>query len=237
MKRLLLGTAVLALASAVAATAGPVADFQNAYRQMYGAYRAALFKTNAGDAEGSAAAMGKFAAQFEAIAAQYGDAPPPQYEDDPLWGETMAEAGTLAATAQAQIAAGALAEAHETLEGVRETFAALHVRNGVLTFSDRMNAYHAEMEHLLGMDLSSLDEAKMSEVHERAAVLAYLADEVLAAPPAEATGNEEYSKLAAGFEASVKALLDAARSGDPEAVRKAVAQVKKPYSMLFVKFG
>jgi hypothetical protein len=236
MKRILLGGA-FALAALSSASAGPVSDFENAYRQMYGAYRAALFKTNMGDAEASTGAMGKFASQFAALDATYGDAPPPHYADDPLWGETMAEAGRLAGQAKAQIAAGELAEAHETLEGVREVFGDLHIRNGVETYSDRMNAYHAEMEHLLGLDIAALDDAMIGDVRERAAVLAYLAADVLGAPPAEAEGNAEYATLAAAFEASVTALLDAARTGDPEAVRKAVSQVKKPYSMLFVKFG
>lgn len=235
MKRILLGSA-FALAS-LSAAAGPVSDFNTAYQQMYGAYRTALFKTNSGDAGGSAAAMGKFATQFDALAASYGDAPPPQYEDDPLWGETMAEAARLASEAQAQIDAGALPDAHETLEGVREVFSGLHIRNGVETFSDRMNAYHAEMEHLLGLDMAALDEGMMSEVHERAAVLAYLAEQVLAAPPAEAEGNADYAMLAAKFDASVKALMTAVRSGDPAAVKQAVSEVKKPYSMLFVKYG
>lgn len=236
MKRLLLGSA-FALAALTAATAGPVNDFENAYRQMYGAYRAALFKTNAGDAAASAEAMGKFEKLLGSLEATYGDAPPPQYEDDPLWGETMAEAAGLAATAQAQIEGGALPEAHETLEGVREAFSALHLRNGILTFSDRMNAYHAEMEHLLALNLAALDPAMMAEIHERAAVLAYLAADVLASPPAEAAGSEDYAKLAAGFEKSVNTLLAAVRGGDPEAVKAAVAEVKKPYSMFFVKFG
>lgn len=237
MNRILLGSVALTIASSIAAYAGPVSDFESAYRQMYGAYRTALFKTNAGDAEGSAAAMAKFAGQFEALSATYASAPPPQYEDDPMWDETMAAAAELTSAAQTKVATGELAEAHETLEGVREIFGDLHIRNGVQTYSDRMNAYHAEMEHVLGLDMSALDDAMMSEIHERAAVLAYLADEVLAAPPAEATGNEEYAKLSAAFEASVNSLLDAARSGDPEKVKAAVAALKKPYSILFVKFG
>ena len=32
------------------------------------------------------------------------------------------------------------------------TFGELHIRNGLYTFSDRMNTYHAKMEHVLGND-------------------------------------------------------------------------------------
>ena len=72
---------------------------------------------------------------------------------------------------------------HATLEAVREAFGALHARNGIETFSDRMNAYHAQMEHILGLDLSALDAAGKQAMLEQAAVLAYLAQDVLAGPP------------------------------------------------------
>ena len=188
MKRFLLG-GFFAVAALSSANAGPVSDFENAYRQMYGAYRTALFKTNTGDVGASTGAMANFTNQFDALSATYAAAPPPQYEDDPLWGDAMTEVTRLAAAAKARIDAGDLAQAHETLEGVREVFSALHLRNGVQTFSDRMNAYHAEMEHLLALDMAVLDGAMMSEIHERAAVLSYLAVVVIALPPADAAAR------------------------------------------------
>ncbi|CUH63326.1 hypothetical protein TG4357_00606 [Thalassovita gelatinovora] len=236
MKRLLLA-GVFALATFGSATAGPVSDFEDVYRQMYGAYRIVLFKTNLGDVGASTEAMTSFTSQLDALSATYGAAPPPHYEDDPHWDDTMAEVTQLAAATKALIDAGELAEAHEVLEAVREAFSALHIRNGIQTFSDRMNAYHAEMEHLLALDMATLDAKMMTKVHERAAVMSYLAAEVIATPPADATGNDAYAKLVADFDISVSALLDAVRSGDPDAVKAAVGKVKKPYSLLFVKFG
>ncbi len=237
MKRILLGGAAITLFALQAASAGPVSDFEASYRQMYGSYRAALFKTNSGDQQGSTGAMGQFASQLAALDAAYGDAPPPQYADDPLWGEAMSEAERLTAEAQAQIGAGDLASAHVTLEGVREVFGELHSRNGVETFSDRMNAYHAEMEAVLGLDMAVLDEAMIGTLHEQAAVLDYLARDLLGAPPAEAANNPDYTALSTAFEASVTALLDAVRADDPEQIRAAVAGLKVPYSKLFLKFG
>ena len=52
-------------------------------------------------------------------------------------------------TAAAQIRDGKLPAAHETLEAARDLMADLRRRNQVVVFSDHMNAYHAEMEHLL----------------------------------------------------------------------------------------
>lgn len=236
MKRILLGTA-FTIAMIGAAQAGPFSDFETDLRETYGTYRVSLFKTNSGDQAASASSMEAFSQKLDGLIRAWRDAPPPQYSDDPLWDDTLARAARMAADASARIAAGDLAAAHEVLEGIREVFGDLHARNGIETFSDRMNAYHAEMEHVLGLDMSALDEAMMSEIHERAAVLDYLANDILASPPADAKDNPEYAKLAAGFEASVKGLVDAARSGDPEKVKAAVAALKKPYSMLFLNFG
>lgn len=226
-----------AVLAAGAASAGPVSDFEVAHREMYATYRAALFQTNGGKAAESAAAISELEAQLSALSATYGAAPPPQYADDPLWTETLDAAAALVGTAAGQIGAGHLAEAHETLEGVRDLFGDLHARNGVETFSDRMNAYHAEMEHVLAMDLAQVGPEQMGPVLERAAVLDYLARDVLGAPPEEAAGDPAYAALAEAFSASVDAFLEAARSGDPERVRAAAGGLKVPYSKLFLKFG
>lgn len=236
MKSILLGSAV-AIAAMSSAYAGPFSDYENAYRQMYGTYRAALFKTSSGDQAGSQQLIQKLSGQFADLERTWADAPPPQYEDDPLWGETLTEAGQMLADAKAKINAADLPDAHIALEGVRDVFGDLHDRNGIETFSDRMNAYHAEMETVLGLDMSAVDDAMIGKIREHAAVMAYLADDILSMPPAEARDNEEFAKLAAAFKASVANLLDAARSGEPEAIKAAVAAVKKPYATLFVKFG
>lgn len=237
MPVLRLSLALPALLAAGAVTAGPVSDFETGYRQMYASYRAALFKTNAGNKDESAAALTKLADQMQTLSAAYGDAPPPQYEDDAAWAATITDADALIARAREQVSENQLPEAHETLEGVRDIFGDLHLRNGIETFSDRMNAYHAEMEELLAMDLDQLDAAQISLVHERAAVLAYLADQLLANPPVEAADNAEYDSLSIPFAQSVAAMLEAARSGDPEQIKTAAGKLKVPYSKLFLKFG
>lgn len=43
------------------------------------------------------------------------------------------------------VSEGKLAEAHETLEHVRDIFSEMHLRNGIVSFLVRMKAYHEEM--------------------------------------------------------------------------------------------
>lgn len=227
----------LALLCAAPALAGPVTDFEAAYGDMYAGYRSALFATNSGSAEKSAAALDGLQKHWAALVTTYGKTPPPQYESDPMWGETIADVtGSIAKAAEAA-AAGNLPESHETLEAVREAFSALHARNGIETFSDRMNAYHAEMEKILALDLSVLNPAARQAMLEHAAVLAYLAQDVLSAPPAGVADDADYAALSAALQASVDAFITAARAQDDAAIKAAVSGLKVPYSKFFLKFG
>ena len=99
-----------------------------------------------------------------------------------------------------------------------------------------MNAYHAQMERILGDGYDGLDPAEMGKLREDAAVLAYLAGDIAAHPPAEAV-NPAYQTLLDGMTASVSALVDAVRADDAAAARQAIMGLKQPYAKLFLKFG
>jgi len=227
-------TAVLFLHSA--AIAGPVRDFENDMYAAYGDYRSALFLTNANKPEEAAKAIGAFSRKWDTLAAANAAAPP-HYADDPAYGETLAKVGDIADVAAEQVAAGDLAEAHETLEAIRDEIGALHERNGIIAFSDRMNAYHAAMETVLAKDYGAFDPAQLGVLREDAAVLAYLAADVAAHPPANAAESQEFAAALQAFQSSVQALQDAARADDASAASKAVNGLKGPYAKLFLKFG
>lgn len=222
---------LLALHSAPG-SAGPVTDFETSFSDMYASYRSSLFATNSGNAEASEKAIGGFGIKWDALTATYAATPPPQYEDDPQWGDTVASVASMVAKARDEVAAGNLPASHLTLEGVRDAFGDLHARNGIETFSDRMNAYHAQMEHIL-----ELDPGDAQAVLEQAAVLSYLADDVLGRPPAGAAVRPDYQALAEPFRASVDGFLAAARSGEPGAIKAAAGKLKVPYSKFFLTFG
>lgn len=100
-----------------------------------------------------------------------------------------------------------------------------------------MNDYHAMMEQVLGKDLTKPNAITMNEVHEMAAVLKYLADDALAHPPAEAAGSSEFEDLSKAVSASVDAVVTAARAGNAEKLKVAIAKLKPAYARFFVKFG
>lgn len=233
----ILATALFLSIGVAPALAGAVSEFETAYNTAYASYRTALFATNSGDATKSSGALKQLDGNWTALAVQYLASPPPQFEDDLLWGKTINEVTSLLNQAKAQATAGDLPTAHATLEGIREEPGFLHARNDVETLSDRMNAYHAEMEMILGMDMTNLDAVVKQSLLEHSAVLAYLAADVLSAPPAELIKNPEFETLAKGLQTSVDQFVAAARVGDDAALLSAVGALKIPYSKLFLKFG
>ncbi|MDV7271118.1 hypothetical protein RYZ20_09415 [Thioclava sp. A2] len=221
---------------ALPVSAGPVADAEAALRGAYGSYRAALFLSNQNKAPETAQALVKFDAAWDGLAAAWQDTPPPQYADDTGLSVTFGAVNSLIEMASAQVAGGDMAAAHATLEEVRDEIGALHTRNGLIGFSDRMNAYHAAMEEVLAADYAALGDAAPAHLMADAKLLDYLAAQIVAHPAPEAD-DPAYVQLVAGFGASVAAFRAAAEAGDVAAGIAAQGQLKVPYSKLFAKFG
>jgi hypothetical protein len=216
--------------------AGAVADFERDLRDAYGQYRTALFQSNSGNRDATGQAMQELTRKWAAIGSTWGQDPPPQYVDDPAFRDTLAAVSAVIDQASMQIAAGDLPTAHVTLEGIRSEIGELHDRNGITSFSDRMNAYHARMEEVLALDLANLPEGGIAVLQDHAAILTYLSKDIADHPAPEA-GDPAYGPLVDGMVKSVAALQMAVRSGDSAAISAAVDGLKVPYAKLFAKFG
>lgn len=204
-------------------------------RAAYADYRAALFRTNQNDPAGSRAAIAAFAVKWQQLATDWRRSPPPQYADDQRLGPTLDEIAQVNAEAARLVEAGKVADAHEVLEKIRDAIGALRARNGVVTFSDHMNAYHEQMEKVLLGSYDGYSPAGLTALRDDLAVLAYLADALKTArPAAEAPAIDE---AIAPVLASVEAVRQALAGGDTAAIRNAVKALKPPYSRLFLRFG
>lgn len=229
----------LALALALLATPAWAADaVTDALQAAYVPYRAALFKTNAKAQADSEQAVADARAQFRALGERYADKPPAPYDRDPEFAATLKKVDQVLAQADAQIKAGNLAQGHETLEDVRDLLGELRRRNGVVVFSDHMNAYHQEMEHVFGGGAATLAKpGGMLSLAGQAAVLDYLAKRLKSEAPAALARDAEFTSLVGAVQASVNVLRAAIERQDEAAVREAIAKIKSPYSRLFIKFG
>lgn len=227
---------IAGLAAPMTAFAGPFADFERDLRDAYGQYRTALFQSNQGNAEATTKAIRSLSEKWTALEAAWGKTPPPQYADDAAYAGTLSSVQAVIEKASQQVAGGDLAKVHETLEALRAEVAGLHDRNGIVSFSDRMNAYHARMELVLGRYLAAQPDGGLAVLGEDAAVLAYLVADIAAHPAPEAA-DPAYAPALEAVTKSVQALQDAVHAGDAAAAKAAVGGLKVPYSKLFAKFG
>lgn len=216
------------------ALAGPMQDFEAQLTGVYAHYRAALFHTNQNKKDETLAAIAAFEKGWGDILARKSN-PPPQYADDSSWSETLDKVGLVLKGARAEAERGELAMSHETLEAIRDLIGTLRLRNGIVSFSDRMNAYHEQMEKVL---LGTYEaEAGLAKLREDIAVLAFLAGEVEKFRPVALDKDEAFRKGLAAVKASVDALQSAARAGDFAKLADLRKALKPPYSRLFLKYG
>jgi hypothetical protein len=218
-----------------ALAADPVTD---AIQKAYAPYRAALFKTNAGQAGESAEALRQAQAAWTQVAQVVKSQPTVPYANDALMARTLTGVEGFYASAAQQVAAGKLSEAHATLESVRDLLSELRRQNQVVVYSDHMNAYHAQMEHLLDEGPNWLQAADgLPRLAAQTGVLNYLAERLTSEAPAAVQASPEFKELLAAVNRSVAGLTSAVASGDRAQIEKAIGQVKAPYSKLFIKFG
>ena len=235
--------ALSALSSALMllALAGPAqaADaVTDAMQAAYAPYRVALFRTNGKAQPESVQAVAQAQQAWADVVRRFGAQPPAPYDRDPGFAATLAQVTAVYEHAAAQVGAQQLAQAHDTLEAARGLLADLRRRNQVVVYSDHMNAFHAEMEHLLAQAPQRLAEPQAPlHLMAPAGVLDYLAARLASEAPAALREQAEFAPLLDAVRASVAALKGALLAGDNAAVRDALGKLKPAYGKLFLKFG
>jgi hypothetical protein len=234
-RRTVLGLAVAFSLVSLPLQAGPFQDFESEVRTAYADYRAALFRTNTNDRPASEAAIDRTASKWKVLTGKWSASPPPQYVEDKLFAATLGKIADILNEARAQVGHGKISEAHETLEKIRDELAALRRRNGVIVFSDHMNAYHEQMEKVLLGKYDDFNAGGVMALRGDIAVLAYLLQEIVANPPADRDANYETALNA--VRKSVEALREAATKGEADAIKAAIKTLKQPYARLFLNYG
>lgn len=238
MKPILPPAAVIAAALFLSPAVRAADAVTDALQAAYAPYRQALFRTNGRDAAAAQAALDDAQRRWQALAEKYAAGAPAPYAADAQWAATLREVSAVYARADAQVKGGQLAQAHETLEQVRDLLAALRQRNQVAVYSDAMNAYHEVMEQVVGGSGLWLEQPDgwwvlMAEVGK----LEYVADRLETQAPAELKGDTDFAAARKAVAESVAALRAAVRAQDKAAARDAIGKLKPPYSRLFLRWG
>ena len=212
--------------------------FTDDMQAAYAPYRAALFRTNGKSQPESERALADAQRAWQGVVQRFGTAAPVPYAADASFAATLAEVSAVYREADALVRAGRLPEAHEALEKIRDLLAGLRQRNGVQVFSDTMNAYHEEMEHLLQEGTKALQEAQGPMLlMARAGTLEYLAARLLSQAGPALQRDAEFGAAQRAVADSVSALRAALMAQDKAAAQRALSGLKGPYSRLFLKFG
>jgi hypothetical protein len=228
--------AILGLSSALTAfAADPVTDAMTA---AYAPYRAALYRTNSKSQADSEAAIAQAKQSWKLLAEQYAKAPPAPYNRDTQFAKIVAEVAAVYEQAETEIKDQKLPQAHDTLEKARDLMADIRRRNGVIVFSDHMNAYHAEMEVILeeAPRLASQPQG-MLLVMERMGSLQYLSRQLRSQAPAHLLSDSGFVTAIQSLEKSLAALRETVLAQDAAKFKELLPKIKGPYSQLFLKFG
>lgn len=230
---------IFALTSMAGAAGNPFLEFNTDVDKAYTNYRKALFQTNKKAAEKSEKAAKSFINQWKNIQQTYTQTPPEVFSSDPKWDSTLLTIEEIALKGLEQIKAGHLAEAHETLEAIRDELTDLRRRNSVIVFSDHINNYHEIMEGLIlgGYTPDKINKQTITVIQGQAVLLSYLAEKIKENSPTKYQQNEQYQKLEKGLFDSLAALNKALKNNNPEAISKSIRMLKPAYAKLFVNFG
>lgn len=234
MSKIIYGILTFFLAIPALANDDATAEMQ----KIYAPYRVALFKTNSNSQGESQQAIAQAQRAWTQFVTRFGTKPPAPYDRDPAFANSLAEVDKVYAKAAQEIAKNQLHSAHETLEQVRDLLAALRQRNHVIVYSDHMNAYHAEMEHVLidGTKRLAMPDGLL-QLTLQAGTLGYLAHRLRSEAPAEYINNPEFLSLVQAVEESVSGLKTALLAQNPSAVKVAISKIKPAYAKLFLKYG
>ena len=225
----------LLLAAGIANAADPVTDLM---QKTYGPYRVALFKTNNNAQDDSRQAVAQAQQGWNQIITQYGAKPPVPYAGDAEFANSLAEVSKVYVKAAEEIEKNQLTQAHDTLEHAREVMADMRHRNQVIVYSDHMNAYHAQMEHvLIDSEKTLAGPNGMLQLTAQVGALEFLAARLKSEAPADYLKNDEFNALYKAVDKSVADLKAALFTQDAAKVKEAISKVKGPYSKMFIKFG
>ncbi len=239
---LLVSLAIFQLASGEA-MAGEIAKFNQDFAQAYGAYRQALVATGVGKSDKGAVdtaikAINEFDRQWNSFMGQH-KKPPIHFSEEKAWEPTLAKARALISKSSEAAKRASLDDAHDALEEIRAILGDLRRRNNIVIFSDHVNAYHEQMEEIIGADyaMDGFDAAQRLELIEQLAVLAFLAEAMERNAPPEYSNNPEFVTLLENVFSSIDKVRQSIEENDKRHIVNAIAGLKTPFAKLFIKFG
>jgi hypothetical protein len=245
-KRLRSGVLVLALFVAffwpatAGATAESPAEFLEASAKAYAPYRSAMSYLKTGNPGLAALALDATAARWATLCDRFRDRPPGAFAKDPDWQASLDGITGRIADARAKLEAGDAKGARTALAPVRADLGDLRRRNGIETFSDRIDAFSAAMDAIWvhrrnPPDMT--DPEALAALAEQAAALRRALEHVAAEPPEKTAADLQFQRLVAGALGSIATIDRAIEAGNSALLISALREIHSSEQLLWMNFG
>lgn len=230
---------ILAMGSGAAA-ASDVRRLHRAVAEANDHYRQAIFYLRTENPAVAALELDEFIDKWGTVIESFSAEPPDPYADDPAWSATLAEIGSRAKEGLAALDDGDSSAAIGAVGPIRGLLGDLRRRNGVTTFSDRIDELTAVMDVLARYrrevtDLS--DDAVVGPVRKQAAVVEYVFEKVRRDAPADIADDPEFKRMYEGVAESMGRLWRGLETRDPRLFRIGSGELRSHERILYLRFG
>jgi len=236
---------VLLVLGAMAGTGARAAEpgpFIAAVSAAYPQFKMAWFYCRTGNDFLAQEELESFVAAWRRIDGRFRDAPPTAFARDAQWKTSLGEVAASLDRAAGLVRAGKARDAMQPLAAVRRALGALRRRNGVVIFSDHVDAYGAVVDRLVALRGRTRSQTALTDADIKA--YAALAGELRAAvaklrerAPADLKGDSGFTGSLEGNLASIDKLERNIRSRQAKAIYGSVAAVRADYILLFTRYG
>lgn len=216
--------------------------FVAAVSAAYPQFKMAWFYCRTGNGMLAGEELEGFASAWRGIVARYGDSPPGPFARDSGWKASLSAITEAIERAAELVRAEKTKDARDALAGVRAELGTLRRRNGVVIFSDHVDAYGDVVGRLMALRGKTRARPALSDgdIDAYAALVRELRSAIgtlRARAPAALKDNSGFAGSIEGNLASIAKLERGIRNRHAKAIHGAVVAVRADFILLFTRYG
>jgi len=222
-----------------AAEPGP---FVAAVSAAYPQFKMAWFYCRTGNGMLAGEELDAFNAAWRAIRARFGSSPPGPFARDLKWKVSLDAITDALNEAGALIHADDTPHARDLLVSVRDELGALRRRNGVVIFSDHVDAYGAIVDRAVALrslkrEVTTLSDSDIAAFAALAGELRAAVENLRARAPEALKNDSGFAGSIDGNLASIGKLERGIRTRHAKAIFGSVVAVRADFILLFTRYG
>ncbi len=230
----------VALSLAPEAASANARDFHEAQADAYAHYREAAFYTRTGNITVAALALDEFIVKWSALVDRFAGSPPREYAGDEQWNAVLNEILERSRSGLEALDAGDAEAAAESINPVRDMLGELRRRNGVVTYSDHVDALTAAMDVMAGYrgEIRELDDpADVEKIGKQADVVEALFEKLEREAPPQVADDPEFKRMISGATESMERLRQGLKTGNARLFRIGAGELRSYERIMFLRYG